>query len=347
MDFFRLRLNLAGFLILALFCICGQGICAEEKKEFIQIFFCSGDKISGEYLAEKDDQIIIMSQECLSPVTVKKSSIKKMIKTSAPRVFKETPQAAESKEAKASGALKTAQNREQDITGLEKEIVAAKEEKRRKWEKKISLGYTKATGNTQNSMLSGRLFFDSKTEENQITFKGDFYYSSANNKMDGQKWDALGRYSFNFGAQNRYYNYYKIEGDHDRFANIEYRGVGTTGIGYTFSDTPDFKFLTELGVGLEYTQFGDDTKRRYETVLTPRVYFEKKIFCNARILSDISLYPAIKDWDYRLHAETALVSPLNDEFSLRVSYIHDYLSNPDKSAKKSDVMFVSALEYSF
>ncbi|MFH1692125.1 MAG: DUF481 domain-containing protein [Candidatus Omnitrophota bacterium] len=345
MNFIHSRLVKAAIFIIAFLFILTKSIYAQEKHEAVQIYLNSGDKISGECLDENDDQIIVLSQECLSPVTVKKSAIKKMKKSSPAKVPEQSSPSQDTAESKVSFVPK---NREQDVILLEKEVSQAKEVQRREWERRIALGYTKATGNTQSGMASARVSLDGKTEEDQYTFKADYYYSSANNKMDGQKWDGLGRYSFNFGASNRYYNYYKVLADHDRFANIQYRAVGTTGLGYKFSDTDDFKLFTEAGAGLEYTQFRDNTKRRYEAVLTPRIFFEKKIFWNARISSDVSLYPSLsKRWNYRLHSETALVSPLSDEFSLRISYIHDYLSNPGFNSKKSDVMIVSALEYSF
>ena len=100
------------------------------------------------------------------------------------------------------------------------------------------MGYNKSSGNTQNSQLSMSLYANRKTDHDEFTIKGNSLYSSSNNNMDAQKWFASMRYAFSF-RERKWYNFYKLESDHDKFANVDYRIVPSAGIGYWFSDRPD------------------------------------------------------------------------------------------------------------
>ena len=220
-------------------------------------------------------------------------------------------------------------------------------EKPAKWTRSISAGYNKSNGNTKSSNFSVRLLVDRKTDADDFSMKSDVYYSSANNKMDAQKWSGMLRYAYRF-REKSWYNFYKIENDHDRFANIEYRIIPSTGLGYWFFDTPGFKALAEFGVGFEHTRFRKEEPDQNETVLIPRAFLEKKVFSRSKVTQDISVYPSLTEsGEYRLHSETSLVNPLNEKLSLCFSFIDDYYSDPAEPAKENDSRFISTLRYSF
>jgi len=215
------------------------------------------------------------------------------------------------------------------------------------WEREFSLGYNKSNGNTQNSQFSTRLFIHRKTDHNEFHLQGDSFYSSSNKEMDAQKYNGMIRYAFSF-AESKWYNFYKFEANHDRFANIDYRIIPSTGLGYWFSDQEDWKLMSELGLGLEHTSYRDNTKNDNEVVLIPRAFFEKKLFGESKISQDTTLYPSLEDTsEYRLHSETAFINPINGSLSVKFSLIDDYDSDPPTNTKKNDLRFISSLIYSF
>ena len=216
------------------------------------------------------------------------------------------------------------------------------------WAKKISLGYSQTGGNTKKSYGSAVATADKKTDEDEWNLKYEAHYSSADKKMDGKKFYASGRYAFSFGDYKKWYNFYKLEGDQDRFANVDYRVIPSVGVGYWFADEDDWKAKADLGIGYEYTNYSDDSKSTGEPILIPHAYIEKKISDKATISEDITLYPSLKETgEYRLRSETALTSPLADNLDLKVSLIDDFDSDPKGDSKKNDYRFISALEYSF
>ena len=217
------------------------------------------------------------------------------------------------------------------------------------WQRRISLGYNKSSGNTDVAQLSMSVLVNKKREHvDEWTLKGDLYYSSSNKQMDAQKWDALVRYAFSLGESKRWYDFYKVEAGHDSFSNIDYRLVPSIGIGYWFYDLPGMKGKAEIAGGVEHTDYKGGTADSDEAVLVPRFFFEKKLYGASRVSQDILLYPSVDGFtEYRLHSETVLKNPLNEKLSMDLSIIEDYDAEPSQAAKKSDLRIISSLTYSF
>ncbi|RLC35405.1 MAG: hypothetical protein DRZ76_00285, partial [Candidatus Nealsonbacteria bacterium] len=172
------------------------------------------------------------------------------------------------------------------------ESEVAEEEKPKLWQGAISLGYNKTSGNTNTSALSAGFFADRKSDKDEVNLKATLSYSSSDKKMDTQKWYTMSRYAYSFWKK-KWYNFYKLELDHDRFANIDYRILPSMGVGYWFSDSEDFKAMTEAAAGFEHTNYRDDTKDSNEILLIPKAYLEKKVFKNSRISQELILYPSL------------------------------------------------------
>ncbi|MDP8212407.1 MAG: DUF481 domain-containing protein [Candidatus Zapsychrus exili] len=231
----------------------------------------------------------------------------------------------------------------------EKEVVVAIEEARKPvWDKKGSLGYNKSSGNTRSSQLSGEITLDKKTDSNETNIKLGIYTSSANDKMDSKKVYGSLRYAYSFAEDLKWYHFYKLEAEQDRFSNIDYRLIPSSGVGYWFSDSQNFKAMAEGAFGLERTVYRDNTKDDSSVVFIPRGYIEKKLFNNLTFSEDLTLYPSLKDSErYRIHSETSLVNPINDNLAWRLSFIDDFNSNPVIDKKKNDYKIITSIDFNF
>ncbi|MFH1442099.1 MAG: DUF481 domain-containing protein [Candidatus Omnitrophota bacterium] len=273
-----------------------------------ELYLKNGDKISGK-IVKQDKESIVLETRVFGEVKIKKEFL-------------------------------------DHIAG--KEQVGVVEPEKIEWKKDIDIGYDKTSGNTKNSHFSTRLFINRKTSRNEFTSKADVYYSSADNKMDSQKWYGLNRYAFSFSKNKKWYNFYKFEADHDRFADIDYRLIPAAGLGFWFADNPGWKALLECGIGYEYTAFRQEAKSQGEMILIPRGFAEKNIFENLKISQEIIFYPAVDDFEeYRFHSESALVSAINKKLALSLSFIDDFNSRPKGGVKKNDSRFITSLVYSF
>ncbi|MCK5305999.1 MAG: DUF481 domain-containing protein [Candidatus Omnitrophica bacterium] len=278
-----------------------------------EIYLKNNDRISGRVVEESEDTVVIKT-EALGDISVRKDFIER---------------------------ISFDKEKEGEV------VLAEKKEPAVLWEKKISLGYNDSRGNSESSQVTMGFYAGRKTDGNEVTLKADAFYSSSNQEMDAQRWSGMGRYAFSFGEEKKWYNFYKLEADHDRFADIDYRLIPSVGLGYWFSDEVDWKLMAEAALGVEHTNFrteGDND----EFISICRGYLEKRIFAKARIIQDVFFYPALSSFgEYRLRSETSLENPISDKLSLRLSLIDDYDSHPPKGVEKNDLRLISSLIYLF
>jgi len=89
------------------------------------------------------------------------------------------------------------------------------------WKREISLGYNASGGNTEDRQLYGTAKASRKTNRDELTATGEGYYAASFDQMSAQRYGGLLRYAFSFGYRRAWYNFYKIEARHDRFADID------------------------------------------------------------------------------------------------------------------------------
>lgn len=216
------------------------------------------------------------------------------------------------------------------------------------WERKISLGYSKVGGNTETGEANANIKVNRKTSDDEWTFKADAYYAEDDNKMTSKKLYGMGRYAYSFGDNSKWYHFYKLEGEHDRFANVEYRLIPSSGVGYWFADTEDWKAMTEAALGYEHTSYRDSTDDSNEAVLIPRGFVEKTIWKDLVFSQDLTLYPSLTDaGEFRLRSDTSLINPVNETTAWRISFIDEYNSDPSGDAEKNDFRLISSVDYHF
>ena len=311
----KLYITMAAFMIVAVFTAVSNSFSDE-------IFFKNGDRITGK-IEEVNDAFVLVQTEAIGMVSVKKSAIKKIIYKEV--VIKE----------KIAQAPEVPCEIEQD--------------KPVSWKGEIAAGFNRATGNTREDNFAGSFLLSRQDKHvDEWTFKGNLFYSSANRKMNKQKWYTMARYAHSFGRHKKWYGFFRFEADHDRFADIDYRLVPAAGIGYWFFDLEDVKFMAEVGAAPEMTRYRDGTKNTLDWELIPRVFLEKKLFKNITLTQDFYYYQTVESLNkYRLRSETALDFKINDHLKLRLSLWDEYKSNPPKDTKKNDARFVTSLAYSF
>ena len=297
------------FILISIAVMSTSGVYGDE------VYLKNGDHLTGKILEETEDSVLLET-EAMGELSIKKASVER-VKRGDRAVVESGPEV----------------KKPDDII----------------WDRNFSMGYNRTSGNTDASQLNLDLSVNRKRQFiDELTLRGNIYCSSSNKEMNSQKWFTSARYAFSFGEKKDWYNFYKLEVDHDRFANVDYRTLPSAGIGYWFYDRPDIKAMTEAAIGFEYTDYRDSQEDDDEVVLIPRAYLEKNLYGDSRISQDLVLYSTPGDLDeYRLKSETTFTSPVSEEISLKLSVIDDYDSEPAGGAKKNDFRFISSLIYSF
>jgi len=216
------------------------------------------------------------------------------------------------------------------------------------WNREVEAGYLFSRGNTDDESLTGRLTVNRKTSADEWTMKADANYGASNRRMDTQRYMGMLRYAFSVGPRLAWYNFYALQADHDRFANIDWRVTPSTGLGYWFADREDWQAMTEVGLGWERTEFRDATADRNDFVVIPRAFAKKRLFRDTTLSHDLIVWPNLGDvGEYRLRAETVLTNPLDRGLALRLSFVDEFQSDPAEGARRNDARLISSLVWTF
>ncbi|MBU0468034.1 MAG: DUF481 domain-containing protein [Candidatus Omnitrophica bacterium] len=339
------NLTKRSFFLLAIIVLISNYVCADE------ILMRNGDRITGKVIDENLFELKVYTGVD-RPIVVNKEFIrrhdrdqdqpeKKVEKVYVPQEIEEIN---EEKQVSYEPEVKSEKSKEVDRMAERQEIVKNAVSV---WERKISLGYSQSGGNVESTDMAFDLLLSKKRDVYENTIKLGGVFSSADNRSTARKFNGMLRTATSFGSNNKWYRYLKLDGDHDRFSNIDQRFVPSVGLGYWFSDTDGFKAMVEAGLGAEYTNFRDDTKNETRAVFVPRAFVEKKLK-NMRLSQEMIAYPSLKDsTEYRIHSETAVTNPISDNVFLRFSLIDDFNSRPNGDTEKNDYRMTSALDVKF
>jgi putative salt-induced outer membrane protein YdiY len=130
----------------------------------------------------------------------------------------------------------------------------------------------------------------------------------------------------------------------NKFAGIDEQVYGGVGVGYKFLDGPNNFLIGELGVMYVSDTFTDKTRKDYPSgrAFAKYVYAftEKNKFSQSlEYLDDLN-----DSQRYFVNSETAVVSSLSGNFSLKAAYLVNYSNEPvPATLKKKDSMLTVAL----
>lgn len=217
------------------------------------------------------------------------------------------------------------------------------------WSGDVFAGYNQTNGNTEKGSGSLTVTAKKKFERSDFMFKGSVFYSQANNKMDGQKWDGLARYSYDFGKEKEWFNFYQVLVDHDYFSDIDYRVTPSTGIGYHIARTEDWTWDADAGLGYRITRHRINTATDDESLTALlHTFMKKKVMENAFLSEELTVYPGLESGSGVLvRSETAFTNPLNKNLDLELKYIVENNSEPAAGKKKTDTQFIAGIKYKF
>jgi putative salt-induced outer membrane protein YdiY len=217
------------------------------------------------------------------------------------------------------------------------------------WSGDVSLSYSQTSGNTDKG--SGLIGFNTshKMTSGEFLGKAKAFYSQSNNKMDGQKWDALAKYLLKMPDESRWFTSYQIGVDHDRFTDVDYRIAPAIGLGYHFAQEDDWTWNADIALGYEITRYRVNTNEDDETVvLIGHTFAKKRILKNAFISQDLTVIPGLESGaGVRVKSETAFTNPLNEQLDLEIKYIVDYDSEASPGKTSTDKQILAGIKYKF
>ncbi len=200
------------------------------------------------------------------------------------------------------------------------------------WSARANIGFSLQEGNTKEATMNASAELARRTPATQVVLDYLGNYSmingieSANNHRANFAYDVrLNRNWFVRPVQLEYYR--------DPLANISHRVTGGVGVGYYIFDRDALEWKIAAGPGYQYTRFLTVSSGQADSASTPAAIFQSNF--KADITSRLTFYQNFtatlaseQAGLYSHHAVTSLEFEIKKSLDLNVSFVWDYLRNP-------------------
>jgi hypothetical protein len=202
----------------------------------------------------------------------------------------------------------------------------------RDWSGKANVGISLQSGNNSQTTITTSAELARRTPNTTLLLDYLGNYSQANNVQSANNDRVNAIYDIRLN-RDWFVRPIQLECYHDPLANISYRLTGGVGGGYYIFDQNDLKWTVSAGPGYQYTRFATVEPGQPDTVTTPAGVFESnfKYDLTSRltfIQTIQSTFTKRESGQYTHHAVTTLEFEIKRHLNLDVSFIWDYLQNP-------------------
>jgi putative salt-induced outer membrane protein YdiY len=204
------------------------------------------------------------------------------------------------------------------------------------WSGRATIGLNLQSGNTEQSTMNASAELARRTPATQflVNYLGNFSEvdgtENANNHRVNLSYDV--RLSHDWFVRPVQLEYYR-----DQLANIAHRVTGGVGIGYYIFDRDDLEWKAAAGPGYQYTRFETVAPGESVSASTPAGIFQTRF--KADITSRLTFIQSFAGTVttesaglYNHHAVTTLEFEIKRFLDLDLSFVWDYLQNPQTEA---------------
>ena len=233
-----------------------------------------------------------------------------------------------------------------------------------KWQTSAGIGFSYASGNTENLLLMANIEAQRKWDRNEISLGITGGYGETQvevtDPVTGETDTETQKNTDNisgFGQYNRLfterlYGYGRAEALHDDIADIMYRVTLSPGVGYFFVKNDRITLRGEVGPGYVFERLHDSQNGTYNNddyaTLRLSERFEYKISDRARLCQSAEYLPEFGDFDnYTFNAELGVEADLTKKMALRVVAQNTYRSEPAPGREENDFRLLAGLNYRF
>ena len=203
------------------------------------------------------------------------------------------------------------------------------------WERSISFGFDKATGNT-----------DTDVEDYIARFEASGDYGETDDEKTTEKLEGIAEYKYFIDNAKRLYISGGVEGFHDDMAKIDYKYTLEPSIGYFWFRSDAFSFSTELGPSYVFERVDNEN----DDYLAPRVAerMDWKITETTKFFETASMDFSVEDSkDYSVDTEVGLDVAINEILSITLGLKNSFSNKPAEDTKKNDTQYITALTVKF
>jgi hypothetical protein len=206
----------------------------------------------------------------------------------------------------------------------------------RNWSGEFNLGLSIQSGNNSQTTLSTSAELARRTPNTTLLIDYLGNYSQVNNVQSADNKRVNLSYDVRLN-QDWFVRPVQLEYYQDTLANISYRLTGGVGAGYYIFDRGGLEWTVSAGPSYQYTRFENVEPSQSDTATTPAGVLNSNFKADiTRRLTFIqswqSTFTDEKSGQYTHHAVTTLEFEIKRHLNLDVSFIWDYLQNPEARA---------------
>jgi hypothetical protein len=202
----------------------------------------------------------------------------------------------------------------------------------RNWSGDFSLGLSLQSGNNDQTTLTTSAELARRTPNTTLLFDYLLNYSQVNNVQSANNDRLNSSYDIRLN-QDWFLRPVQLEYYHDSLANISYRLTAGASVGYYIFDRSGLEWTVSAGPGYQYTRFSTVEAGQSDSASTPAGVltsnFKQDITQRLTFKQSWqSIFTEREAGQYTHHAVTTLEFEIKKHLNLDVSFVWDYLQNP-------------------
>lgn len=211
------------------------------------------------------------------------------------------------------------------------------------WSGSGQLGFSMTSGNSDTESLTAGLLLERESRRWVNNLNIDVVRASSDGKDTAERYTLATRNGYKWDDDDYIYNNTRY--DKDNFSGFDYTITTSFGWGHQFSDTEDYKFSTEIGIGYKIEALDVDRTENTGAVIVGKLNYMRAITETMKF-SEALLVESGEDNTF-LQNDLGFKFKVNSQFSVKLA--HQYRYNTDVApGKVSHDSLVSAnLVYDF
>jgi putative salt-induced outer membrane protein YdiY len=209
----------------------------------------------------------------------------------------------------------------------------------RYWSGKVEAGATVQSGNSKQTTISTSAELARRTPNTRLLMDYLGNYSEVNHTQNAN--NDRGNLTYDIRLNRDWFvRPVQCEVYRDPLANIAYRLTGGVGAGYYIFDRDGLEWIVSAGPGFQYTRFDTVEPGRAETSSTAAGVLQMQLEYDLtrRLTFTQTIQSTFTDREagqYTHHAVSTLEFEIKRHLNLDISYIWDYLQNPQAKSDGS------------
>ncbi|MCX7543919.1 DUF481 domain-containing protein [Marinicella gelatinilytica] len=211
------------------------------------------------------------------------------------------------------------------------------------WSGAGQLGFSMASGNSDNESLTAGLMLERESQKWVNSFNLDVVRASSDGEETAERYTLSSRNGYKFDDNDYIYNNTRY--DKDKFSGFDYTITTSFGWGHQFIDSENYKFSTEIGVGYKIEALDVDRTENTGAVVVGKLNYMRALTETMK-LSEVLLIESGEDNTF-MQNDLGLKFKVNGQFSVKLAHQYRYNTDVAPGKKSYDSLVSANLVYDF